>query len=333
MSESHFPIESLQPDALIPGMPACKALLLFKGQGGALLEELQQLYPQSHSKIYYIEDPAGTLTVPALEAASKLQIPCILLCAEQPPFPEIIIGNASARVSLISRGTPDQENFTENLLSDKHIDYLSWIGFQNYHTDPLIKEKAHQKACELLRLGAFRHNPALAEPLLREASFHFLDLRAVRAADAPDGLDPMPNGLYAEEICTLARYIGLSSQFSTCFIYGYPSRAQGAERGQISKLTAQVIWHLTEGLSVCLKEDPAVDTNHFERKVVQMGEDGQELVFLHSKQSGRWWMEVPNFKDPSTPLLMSCSTDDYMVACKGEVPTKWLFYYQKSNNF
>ena len=64
-----------------------------------------------------------------------------------------------------------------------------------------------------------------------------------------------------------------------------------------------------------------------------MGEDGQEIVFFQSKNSGRWWMEVPNSKQPDNPVYISCTMEDYTIACKGEVPLKWLFYYQKSNNF
>ncbi len=332
MSNNRFPIESLLPDALVPGMPACKALLLFRGQGGDLLEQLGQLYPQSHSHLYYIEDPTDTFSVPAMEAALKLQIPCILLTPGPEPAASLLRRCLPERISLVSRGSSEQEPFIHDLIEDPHTAYFSWIGFQNYHTDPALKEAARKKACEMLRLGSFRHNSALAEPLLREAACHFIDMRAVRAADAPDAADPSPNGLYAEEICTLARYMGLSPRFVACHIYGYPAAVHTSDGGQIAKLVAQVIWHLTEGLCVSLKEDPQRDEAHFERKAVQMGEDGQELVFLHSVQSGRWWMEVPNFKLPSEPLIISCSTEDYMVACKGEVPTKWLFYYQKSNS-
>ncbi len=330
MIEKHFPLESLHADALCADMPDCMALLVFSGKGGEVLDELKLLYPQSHSRIYYIEDTLQTQMPKVLSIAEKLQIPCIVLNGDELPDPGVFIQTPDPRVSLISRGTEDPDP-VKAFLDKMTPAYFTWIGFQRYLTDPAVLESLTDRYMETLRLGEFRNSIVAAEPLLREAFYHFIDLRSVRHSDSPDGISTTPNGLYAEEICTLARYAGLSADFRMAFLYGYPAKSH--RDSQSARLTAQIVWHLAEGLAVSVNEHPDKDSDSFHRKVVQMGEDGQELVFLLSKKSGRWWLEVPNSKEPGTPVYIACSTEDYVLACKGEIPIKWLFYYQKSNNF
>lgn len=329
MSEKRFPLEHLHADALCEDMPPCTAIVIFTGKGGEILNELKKLYPQSHSRIYYIEDTLETRMPVVLSVAEKMRIPCIVMYGNDTPQMTAFL-QGEVRVSLVSRGTENPDPVTE-LLERSAPRYFTWLGYQRYLTDPGILETLSDKYIETLRLGEFRDNPGTAEPLLREASLHLIDMRCVRHADVPDGNDTTPNGLYAEEICTLARYMGLSRHFRLAVVYGYPGKCKGGS--QIARLNAQIIWHLTEGLAISTDEHPQEDPASFYRKAVQMGEDGQELVFLQSRKSGRWWMEVPNSKQPDKPSYISCSTGEYVMACKGEIPMKWLFYYQKSNNF
>ena len=330
MNEIRFPLESLHADALCADMPDCLALMVFAGKGGEVLNELKLLYPQSHSRIYYIEDIMQTQMPKVLSFAETHKIPCIVLNGDEPADPGVFIQTPDSRVSLISRGTEDPDP-VQAVLEKMTPSYFTWIGYQRYFTDPVVLDLLSDRYMETLRLGEFRNSVVAAEPLLREASYHFMDLRSVRHSDAPDGICTTPNGLYAEEICTLARYAGLSADFRLAVLYGYPSKIR--RDSQIARLTAQVVWHLAEGLAVSVNEHPEKDGDSFRRKVVQMGEDGQELVFLMSKKTGRWWLEVPNSKQPGSPVHIACSTEDYVLACKGEIPIKWLFYYQKSNNF
>lgn len=329
MSEKRFPLEQLHADALCENIPSCTAIVIFRGKGGAILKELERLYPQSHSRIYYIEDTLETQMPVVLSVAEKLGIPCIVMNGNESLQTATFLSDRS-RVSLVSRGTEDPDPVRE-LLERTEPAYFVWLGFQRYLTDRTILDTLADKYMETLRLGEFRDDPGSAEPLLREASIHLIDMRCVRHADIPDGNDTTPNGLYAEEICMLARYMGLSRHVRLAVVYGYPDTCKNGS--QIARLNAQIIWHLTEGLAISTNEHPQDDPAFFHRKAVQMGEDGQELVFLQSRKSGRWWMEVPNSKQPDAPFYISCSIGEYELACKGEVPLKWLFYYQKSNNF
>ncbi len=329
MSEKRFPLEFLHAEALCREMPSCGAVVVFTGKAGAIPDALKCLYPQSHSRVFYMEDTMENRLPEILSAVEKLHVPCLVMHPQDLPGMGAFLPS-DARVSLVSRGTETPDHLS--VLLDKSMpDYFTWIGFQRYLANPAVLEKLSDHYIETLRLGEFRKNHLAAEPLLREATHHFIDMRCMRYADLPDLKNGNPNGLYAEEICALARYMGLSNHFQLAVIYGYPSDSR---KGSLTaQLMAQLIWHLTEGLAVSVQEHPGQDASQFHRKAVQMGEDGQELVFLQSRKSGRWWMELPNCKQRGNPFYISCAIDDYVMACKGEIPLKWLLYYQKSNNF
>lgn len=330
MTDNHFPLETLHAEAISPDMPECTAILVVRGPQPGVMYELGRLFPQDQKRIFYVEDPVQNKLLSIISAAHIMHIPCIILGGEDCPPPEGFFEFGNGHASLISQGS-GEDGFVSHFTGSKTLQHFAWLGFQNYLTDNATLETIGTRFFESLRLGEFRNNPRSAEPLLRDASVHFVDLKAVRHSDAPDGLGMSPNGLYSEEICTLGRFIGLSTRFHLSVIYGYPSSAKN--NSLVSKLVAQVIWHITEGLAVSFPEYPEKDPSRFQRKVVQLGDGGQEMVFLQSRQSGRWWIEVPNLKELSSPMLISCSIDDYKTACRGEIPLKWLFFYQKSNNF
>jgi hypothetical protein len=43
-----------------------------------------------------------------------------------------------------------------------------------------------------------------------------------------------------------------------------------------------------------------------------------ETVFLQSKKTGRWWMQLPDKK------FIACSYKDYLLASSNEIPERWL---------
>ena len=42
------------------------------------------------------------------------------------------------------------------------------------------------------------------------------------------------------------------------------------------------------------------------------------IIFLQSKKTGRWWMQLPNKK------FIACSYKDYVQASQNEIPERWL---------
>jgi formiminoglutamase len=43
-----------------------------------------------------------------------------------------------------------------------------------------------------------------------------------------------------------------------------------------------------------------------------------ETLFLQSKKTGRWWMQLPDQK------FIACSYRDYIAASQNELPERWL---------
>ncbi len=182
---------------------------------------------------------------------------------------------------------------------------------------------------ETLRLGMLHDDLTVAEPLLRDADYTWFDVSAIRAADAPAARCHEPNGLYAEEACKLMYYIGLSNRARVLSLHGY--RTFLSAGSLTARLVAQLIWHLAEGLAMRVSENLPEEAGHpaFKEIIVDTGIRGQELCFLQSVKTQRWWMKISD-SDGNT-CWMACTPADYQTACKGEIPARWLWYHQKSN--
>ncbi|MDR1681304.1 MAG: hypothetical protein LBS12_05930 [Prevotellaceae bacterium] len=208
------------------------------------------------------------------------------------------------------------------------LDMLSVIGFQTYLSSPDGLLWLHDRFYETLRLGAFRDNPALAEPLLREASHVFFDLRAVRAADAPQTPAPAPNGLYAEESCRLATFAGRAPKLESFHLAGIEPDL--APHSLTAQTAAHLLWHLLEGIAVRVRLDMSEKSEeHLERFIVAVSDNGQTLDFLHDTVAGHWWLQVP--LTDGRCRYIACLHEDYLCACRHEVPVRWLSFFQKFN--
>jgi hypothetical protein len=165
---------------------------------------------------------------------------------------------------------------------------------------------------------------------MRNKEYFFIDLKAVRNSDFPGNPTNSPNGLYAEEMCQLARYAGMSQKFKTLFLYGMPSDLKANPAA--GELAAETIWHITEAMAANLQEDPSDNSReeYFIKKIVSMGEDGQDITFVTSRSTGRWWVEIPVL-EKSDNVHIPCSYTDYLTARSGDVPIRWLFFFQKLN--
>lgn len=219
--------------------------------------------------------------------------------------------------------------FVSKILEDSAIEpkFMSIIGLQSYLTNPLDAELASKMYVEMMRLGELRTDIKAAEPLIRDANLVSMDMAAIRYADNPDVKNVGPNGLYAEEACMLARYAGFADKVDLFTVFGdiYHQTPQ-----QIStQLTAQLIWHFLDGCANRKQENPTLSTKKFQKFIVKLGKDDEELIFYKSKQTDRWWMEVVYDKDKKNRLVISCRYDDYQQACQQEVPYRWLWYYKK----
>lgn len=205
-------------------------------------------------------------------------------------------------------------------------EYLAVIGYQNYYAEPQAVSDAGKKYFELLRIADIRDDIKAVEPLVREVETVCFDMRSVRRSDYPVNDDANPNGLYSEEACTIARYIGFSFKLKSLYIYGMEKKMPAV----CYRLIAETIFHACEAMFCNICEDPSdrAQKERFEQKIVTFPDGASHIIFLNSPQTGRWWMEISDSNNKLTQYI-PCSLSDYNTACNGDVPLRWLFFYQK----
>ncbi len=315
--------EEISAGAISPQMPPCKAIIINVGNKKEICTCLKELYSSLNYKVYLVNVTSAKLKQ-TLERCAEAGIVAIVNCSKE--LPGANIWNPQQQKYAAALVSPDS-NSCAPFLEDNNLHTFSNIGFQGYRYDPAILSQLQARYFEDMRLGTIRENITLCEPLVRDADYAFIDMRSVRYSDFPYSNSANPNGLYAEEICTIARYIGLAKSLKAVFIYGLPSTAELLT--VCNKLVAETIWHLCEGIASNIPEDPANEEIEecFQKNIVSMGENGENITFITSCTTHRWWMEIPVKENSST--YIPCSIEDYKTACNGEVPLKWLFFYQK----
>ena len=153
-----------------------------------------------------------------------------------------------------------------------------------------------------------------AELYLRNAAITLFDLNAIKHSDAPGKKEAQPNGLTNDEACQLARYAGLSdvSSFFGLFEYCPEHDLQNVT----AKLAAQLIWYYLDGFTARTNDLPTMH-NEFSKYRCDLKDNQLPILFLKSKRTNRWWMQLENHTIP-------CSYDDYQKAAAGELSERYL---------
>lgn len=330
MNDSKF-IEKLPLSVIAGGHGRYSAIILNTTGNKSILQSLGELYPQADYKVG-TTDIAKDEVNEALALCSSTGAIVIVLGDDAAPDTRGVTPATGFSACLISSGGDKgiNGNVLGKMLKNEMLNDFSLIAFQQYKLNPSIPVTMREKFFESIRLGVLRENVEMAEPLMRDKEYLFFDLNSVRYSDFPENLEQSPNGLYAEEACQLGRYAGMNQKLRVCSIYGFnPSSSPGSPSSQ---LVAEIIWHILEGKSASANEDPSSKSKeeYFLRKIVSMGDDGQDMIFVTSNISGRWWMEIPDFKN-NCSRFVACSLSDYQSAYNGEVPLRWIFFFQKIN--
>ena len=298
-------------------------LAVINTSSGAIYKAFKSLYPQSEYTVAYLKCRVGQVPA-ALALCEKEHVFALVLGLSETALPQ-----QAFLAAVITPAIDLRQPYLRNLFNQQTLGYCAAIGFQTYLSPPADVETLKTHYFESLRLGALRENIALAEPLLREADYVWFDLTTVRASDVRKRKHLMPNGLYAEEACRLVHYIAISDHAKVLFMHGF-SRLPCLSKLTV-QLLAQMIWHLAEGLKGRVEEEllNISPTMALKEIMVDMGIKGQELYFLYSETTQRWWIKVPYNKTDTR--WISCDHDDYQMACRGKVPVRWLWHYQKLN--
>jgi arginase family enzyme len=226
---------------------------------------------------------------------------------------------------LNEKKSTDSFNYLYGILHNNKstLAHYTNIGYQTYLNDQQVVNRFLKRKSELIRTGDARKAIHLTEPHFRDADVAVFDISAVRQSDAPGTFAPSPNGFYGEEICLLSRYAGISDSLKMFGLFDVDPDLD--LRSQTSALAAQMIWFFLEGFSQKQFETPALSTGNtgrFIRYHVRVTDLDNDLVFIKSNLTDRWWMELVLPDD--TRKYLSCSHEDYLTANRNEVPERWI---------
>jgi arginase family enzyme len=235
--------------------------------------------------------------------------------------------NLDSRIDL-EEGPVHSSTWFRHVLKSKKLFGCTMLGHQQYFVDKAHQEMLEGKSCEVIRLGNLRSGLSTAEPFIRDTHLVSIDIAVVRQPDAPATKRPSPNGLFADELCQLVRYAGLSDQTSCLGIFEVNPKYD--DNDQTTHLTAQAVWYFIEGFSQRKREIPSQTNTDFKVFVVNHQDMEHGLIFYKSQVTGRWWMEVPVIKT-GKQVLVSCSDEEYQQACRHELPELWWKAFQKVN--
>ena len=220
-----------------------------------------------------------------------------------------------ATIDLMSESQAKSENFLLEMLTSEPnlVRHYNHIGFQSYFVHPHMLETMDKLRFDCYRVGAAKERLEEMEPVIRNSHMISFDIAAIKHSDAPAS-SCSPNGFSGEEACTLIRYAGLSSVVSSLGIYGY--NADEDVNDLTAMQIAQMLWYFVDGRNKSRQEADLQDKQSFNEYHTAFAEI--DTVFLQSKKTGRWWMQLPNKK------LIACSYNDYLFASNNEIPERWL---------
>ena len=220
-----------------------------------------------------------------------------------------------ASVDLRGESLVRSENFLMEMLTSEPnlVKHYNHIGFQSYFVHPRMLETMDKLRFDCHRVGSAKENMEEMEPIFRNTDLMSFDINAIKYSDSPASR-LSPNGFSGEEACMLARYAGMSDKISSFGIYGYLPQQDVNDLS--AKQIAQMLWYFMDGRSRGKKEAPLGERTSFNE--YHAGFTEVDTVFLQSKKTGRWWMQLPNKK------FIACSYNDYLVAGQNEIPERWL---------
>ncbi len=233
----------------------------------------------------------------------------------------IEVSTVDALMDLNINSSFRSDNFLMEMLTSEpnYIKHYNHIGFQSYFVHPHMLETMDKLRFDCFRLGTVKENMDEMEPVIRNSQLLSFDISAIANTSAPAN-SISPNGFNGEESCLLMRYAGMSSNISSIGIYGYnPAK----DRDELTaKQISQMLWYVLDGKNRGRREAKLAEKEAFNEYQLAFAE--VDTVFLQSKKTGRWWMQLPDGK------FTACSYKDYMLAGNNEIPERWLRAQERS---
>ena len=316
-------------------------------------EELYRLFPSAHweKKIYdlgnilpggKIEDTYFALAKVVEELVKNDIIPVVIGGSQDLLFP-LYKGYQNLEQSVNITTIDSKMNFGDAEQGLSYNGFLSPLLMHNpsflfnYSVIGLQAPFVKQSEMDLfeklyfdtLRLGEFNADFRKAEPLIRNADILNIDLQAIKASDFSGVEYTSPNGFYADQVCQIAKYAGISDKLSAFALFNlFPNITSNA-----AQLVAQIVWYFMEGVADRKGDFPKCAKTEYKKFMVHHEAFENDLIFYKSNKSERWWMEVPHPKKEHTRYdrhhLIPCNQEDYEFALKNEIPDLWWRTHQK----
>jgi arginase family enzyme len=195
---------------------------------------------------------------------------------------------------------------------------FSNIGYQTYYNPQEEIDLIEKLYFDAYRLGEVTNNQTISEPVFRDADLVSVDMLSVSASNSGNFYNFVPNGFSGKEICSFARYAGISDKVTSFGVFNH--NYTKAESG----LIAQIMWYFVEGFHYRSNEYPFGTKENYIKYIVTLDE---ELIFYKSDKTERWWIEIPFLSNSYNKLkkatLLPCTNQDYLEACAGNVPERW----------
>jgi arginase family enzyme len=217
--------------------------------------------------------------------------------------------------------TVSANSFLTKIIIDEPNNLFNYcnIGYQTYYNSQEEIDLIEKLFFDAYRLGEISNKIALAEPVFRDADLVSIDLNSVKSSASGNMKSFEPNGFNGKEICSLARYAGISDKVSSFGVFNHNSTAQE------SGIIAQIVWYFIEGYHYRSKEYPFGSRTNYLKYIVPL--EDEELIFYKSDKTERWWIEIPFESNGNNKLkrntLLPCSYDEYLSACNQELPERW----------
>ena len=209
---------------------------------------------------------------------------------------------------------------------------FSNLGYQTFFVSQDSLRVMEKLFFDVHRLGELSGNIAAAEPIIRNANMISFDVSAIRSADAMGNHNATPNGLYGEEACQICRYAGMNDKLTSIGFYEYnPAHDYNS---QTAVQLSQMIWYFIDGVYNRKKDFPLQPKSQYLIYKTSLTHEDHELVFVKSKKTDRWWMQVPYPTGGSKNErfhLVPCQYEDYKTAVSGDLPDLWWRTFQKLN--
>ena len=220
-----------------------------------------------------------------------------------------------ARIDLDMDSVLPNDNFLMEMLTGvpNYIKHYNHIGFQSYFVHPQMLETIDKLRFDCYRVGKVKESLEEMEPAIRNSNMLSFDIAAIQHAHAPAN-HLTPNGFTGEEACVLMQYAGMSNKINTIGIYGYNAALD--QHDLTAKQISHLLWYIMDGVYKSKQESALEDRNNFYEFNMAFAE--VETVFLQSKKTGRWWMQLPDER------FVACSKLDYIIASNNDMPERWL---------